>query len=68
VGTRLLPEIPEQARGLSQGVLERGELDGSREELLISPLSQVRRLVFETLKTNRADGRSSTSARFWFRQ
>src|ERR1035438_814483 len=27
LGTRLLFEIPEQARGLSQGVLERGELE-----------------------------------------
>ena len=35
LGTRVLSEISEQARGLSQGVLERGELGGSRQELLI---------------------------------
>jgi hypothetical protein len=33
VGTRLLPEVPESPAGLPRGVVERGELAGSREAL-----------------------------------
>ena len=32
VGTRLLPELPEPPAGLPQGVVERGELGGSRDQ------------------------------------
>ena len=33
LGTRLLPEVPEPPRRLSQGVVERGELGGSQQTL-----------------------------------